>query len=270
MTGQRDPLVNALVELLPATGEMFTTGDRERWVAAMDSALQFLYPPEWAPEARRRAREAAAAQFPTITAPTRGKVTIGVPPEGFEPVLIVPNRDPVPAGDIEAMRRHVERTLGEYGKGLTVDIDTTPLIEEAPSTTSAAVVDDESGGEASAGSGAGPAPDTSFARSVGSPPVTAPTSPYTAERAPTLAERLAAKGLVSDVEVPGRIDPPKPTLTKRQRANFVRQCVRDGIEETAEAEGIEASTLRRWMLEFPNVVRATEESIGIARPKGRS
>lgn len=57
-----DPLLLALVDRLPRTDEPFPTGDRERWVAAMDAALQFLYPPEWTPEARRRAREARNGQ----------------------------------------------------------------------------------------------------------------------------------------------------------------------------------------------------------------
>lgn len=53
-----DPLLLALVDRLPRADEPFPTGDRERWVAAMDAALQFLYPPEWTSGARRRAREA--------------------------------------------------------------------------------------------------------------------------------------------------------------------------------------------------------------------
>ncbi len=113
----------------------------------------------------------------------------------------------------------------------------------------------------------GPAPTKAAAKPAPKPP--------TPIHKPTLAERLEAKGLglVSDVEQPGRIAPPKPgekrQFTNRQKANIVRRCVKEGVEVVADAEQLAAGTLNRWMREFHHVVLATQDAMG-APPRGRS
>lgn len=256
----KDALLLAMCDKLPPLGEVFTSGDQERWLDAMRAILAFLYPPEWVPEARRKAREAAAAHFPTITAPQHGRITIGVPPDGFEPVLILP--------------AEIERVI----------LDRNLTAKEEPSTTSADAVDDESGGEETDDSGAGPAPDTSSVPSAGSPPESAPSTPSSGVLVPeidtpipeTLAERLERQGIKSDVPVPGRIAPPQPTrivpprdrkrhFRSETKIEMVRRCVREGVEVVEDEELIAAGTLRKWMREYHDVVSATEQEIEVER-----
>ncbi len=206
-----EPVLLALVEKLPAKGEGMTTGDQERWLAAIGAVMAFLYPPEWTQEARERGKKAAATPYFPATVPTI--------------VTISGNSLPF-----------------EFAR---------PTRREAPSTTSADAVDDESGASDSP-SGADAAPTTSpqpdEAEATTAPSTTAPTSPSSDETAPTNPDGF----------------------TRRQKIKLVRRCVSDGIEETAEAEHLSPATLRRWMLEFPDVVRSAEETLGFAPPKGRS
>lgn len=259
-----DPLLIALVEKLPRADDVFTSGDRERWLAAMNAALQLLYPPEWTPDARRKAREArsevgltltpqsiadaamtlarakeeAAAHFPTIAAPEHGKVTIGVPPDGFDGVLVVPAHyhsrlPPLTAEKVGAMRRSVEGT----------SVGLSELIEEAPSsTTSADAVDDESGGEEASASGAGPAPATSPARSTpADSPATAPSS--TAPTKPSTTAPARAKSETA-----------RRHFTADQRGAIIKRAVREGVVAVADDTLIHRSTIDRWMREMPVAV----------------
>ncbi len=249
---QLDPVLIALIDRLPAADDPFTTGDRERWVAAVDATLQFLYPPEWAPEARKRARE--ARNGPVTCEPTT--VHLGGPqPAGWDVV------DRIKAEQAQV----IQEGLAQFGHHLEVRIAEEIEVmeraarkakyarseEEAPSTTSADAVDDESGAGSSTSppsthSGADPADDTSSPLPAG--PDSAPTSLSSGETAPTNPDGF----------------------TRRQKVKLVRRCVSDGIDEVAEAERLSPSSLRRWMLEFPDVVRSAEEQLGFAPPKGRS
>ncbi len=317
---QLDPIMVALIDRLPAADEPFTTGDRERWVAAMDAALQFLYPPEWAPEARKRlrghlaqqvaeerakagvtiagvsapevaealrtakAKRDAADHFPTIEAPPGGIILAG---PLREPVLVVP--------DPESATRHVEGTLGEYMQGVAklvnaemrdrlpdgceVAIDTAPLLEEASSRTTVETtvdaVDDatspDPGGETT--TGADDAEATSSPLPAG--PDSAPTKPGSVDPAPTNPPTPPppTPGPDPDLappEIVERLPGQKRQFTNRQKANLVRRCVREGTEVVADAEQLASGTLNRWMREFHHVVLATQESMGIAPPRGRS
>ncbi len=310
---QLDPLLLALIELIPSTGEVFTTGDRERWVAAMDASLQFLYPPEWAPEARKRAKEAAAAHFPTIIAPPGG---VTIPGPVSEPVLVVPGpkitaktatyvdrsprrprcgicRQPVkrdadwlPGETVDTLRIEIAGQV-EYAHIACMEKLAGPQFperttEEAPSTTSADAVDDATspapGGETT--TGADDAAATSSRHSatasatVDSPPESEPSTPSSGAPVPepTLAERLQAKGIVSDVETPGRIAPPregaKRHFTADQKGAILRRIVWEGMEAVADDTMIHKSTLNRWVREMPIAVQTfTDERDADLRAK---
>jgi hypothetical protein len=267
------PVLVALFDTLPSReAAVFTLGDRERWIAAMDAALQFLYPPEWSQEARQRARkgkEAAAAYFPTIEAPEHGKVTIGVPPDGFEPVLIVPaSAHPPPAQPLYAEPSAHVRASGS--DDYVVKLGTIPLLEEAPSRTTVEIivdaVDDESGGEAAAGSSADPAPATS-------PPPSSPTPAPTGGSTAPSTSALSKPG--SDTPAPARsrqpkgepvrIIPPPQEGRKRhfdaaQKGAILRRVVREGMPAVQGDTKIHESTLNRWIREMPIAVQTfTEE-----------
>lgn len=243
-----DPLILAMVAKLPRVDEVFTSGDRERWLTAMAAVLELLYPPEWSQEARQKAREARSERVDAI----RTTVTV----------------------DPDVMLRITESWIPKLPP------------EEEPSTTSADAVDDASGGEAASDSGAGPAPDTSAhptesspAPATGqdtsptSPSTSAPTSPSTADPVPdkpeTLAERLERRGIQSDVPVPGRIAPPRPNrkrhFSHEAKAELVRRCVREGVEVVEDDTLIGSGTLRKWMREFHDVVSAIEEAMEVER-----
>jgi hypothetical protein len=285
-----DPLLLALVEKLPRADAVFTTGDRERWLLAMDSALQLLYPPEWSQDARRKAKEAAAAHFPTVTAPEHGKVTIGVPPDGFEPVLIVPaSAAPPPAQPLYAIV-HVRKPDGACHAGcpapgphhqaerhgsdphftgpatggvfVPIEVD---LPEEAPSRTTVEIlvdaVDDSgsSAGEPTT-TGADDADATSSPETpVDSPPESAPSSPSSGETAPStpspasteITREQAAVIAGVAVEVPAPEQGRKRHFSADQKGAILRRVVREGIAAVAEDTLIHTSTLNRWAREMP-------------------
>lgn len=249
-----DPILVHLFDRLPAEGQPFTTGDRERWIAAMDAALQFLYPPEWTQEARRRAKKAAAAHFPTIIAPPGG-VTIAGPVS--EPVLIVP---------VDAQKPSLAdpHYLGPPTGGVFVpaEIDLPP--EEAPSTTTFADAVDDAGSSVGdeTTTGAGPAAATSSPGTpVVSPPESARTSPSSGDPAP--ARSRQPKGEPVRI-VPPRIPPPqegrKRHFTADQKGAILRRVVREGMPAVQADTLVHESTLNRWIREMPIAVQTfTEE-----------
>jgi transposase-like protein len=265
-TYELDPLLLALVEKLPLADEVFTSGDQERWLAAMKVSLQLLYPPEWVPEARAKAKKAAAAHFPTIIAP-EGGVTIAGPVS--EPVLVVPGPPhpqatggicvPTVPGDFPNLMEGIILNMNaappaEPDDYPVVNTDGTvtfaPYPEEAPSTTSADAVDDASGGGGPTHGGADPVSGTSspLADRPGSPPTSSTTT-----------------GPVPANAKPERVKPgTTPNLGRRRDRNFtadqkgaiIRRAIREGMDAVTENGAVHAATVRKWMREMPQSVKA--------------
>lgn len=246
----KDALLLVMCDKLPPLGEVFTSGDQERWLDAMRAILAFLYPPEWSQEAREKAKKAAAAHFPTITAPQHGRVTIGVPPDGFEPVLILPAETP----------NLMERII----------LDHNLTAKEELSRTFAGAVDDESGGEEARTSGAAPAGATSSPdlaeppSATSSPPTSEPTSPSTDDPAPDKSE-VHEPVLGEGVRIVPQPHSPATPFARRhftadQRGALIRRVVREGLGPVSLDAMIHETTLRRWMREMPvSVSTFTEE-----------
>lgn len=243
---QLDPIVQTLVDRLPPADAGFTTGDRERWVAAMDAALQFLYPPEWSEDACRKAREArgsakeaAAAYFPTITAPSGG-VTIAGPLH--EPVLLLP--DPVVA------ERHVLATLDEYARAAQPK-------EAPPSTPFADAVDGATspvpGGATT--TGADVADDTSPRPPAG--PDSEPSKPGSVDPAPSTPSPSTARSATA-----------RRHFTADQRGAILRRVVREGKQAVADDTDIHPATIDRWMRDMPLAVETFRRELEAEQEAG--
>lgn len=277
-----DSLLLALVEKLPRVDAVFTSGDRERWLATMDAALQLLYPPEWTPDARRRAKEARSEVGLTLTtediadaAMTLARARAGEADDptwrelrhkvrrmskeeaaAFFPTVSSPNgviiggalHEPVlVVPPPEAMERHVLSTMDEYAAHLR------QATEEAPSsTTSADAVDDDgSSTGAPMTTGAEPADATSSPETpVASPPESAPGSRSTVVTAPSTPSPASTDAAPARA----KSDTARRHFTADQRGAIIKRAVREGVTAVADDTSIHRSTIDRWMREMPVAV----------------